>query len=450
MQDLTSGSIPAQLTRLTVPMFLGIASMILASMVETVFIGVLGASELAAFSFTFPLVMGLSSISMGLGIGASSLIARAQGAGDKDRVRLLATHAMILTGFLVAVLTAAAYLFQHHLFDAMGATPDIIPLVDGYMNIWVLGLPLFTLPMVASTILRSVGNARLPGLIMTSTSAIGIVIAPLLIFGLLGLPEYGLFGSAITHVVIGVYRATFMGWVLIRTERLIVFDGRAVRGVVASAREILRIALPSMLSQLIAPVSMGIILALLAAHGAEVVAGFGITSRIEMLLMMVMMALSSSVGPFVGQNWGAGKTERIHEGLAVSYRFCLVWGLVCLALLGGFGDNLVALVNDDAALVESAGWYLTIVPVSFGVLGVGMISASVFTALGKPLPPMIMSLMRMLVVYVPLALWFDSLWGYIGIFIATLVANVVMGLTAFFWGRHLLAQVESGAVVVGR
>jgi Na+-driven multidrug efflux pump len=220
--------------------------------------------------------------------------------------------------------------------------------------------------------------------------------------------------------------------------------------VVASAREILRIALPSMLSQLIAPVSMGIILALLAAHGAEVVAGFGITSRIEMLLMMVMMALSSSVGPFVGQNWGAGKTERIHEGLAVSYRFCLVWGLVCLALLGGFGDNLVALVNDDAALVESAGWYLTIVPVSFGVLGVGMISASVFTALGKPLPPMIMSLMRMLVVYVPLALWFDSLWGYIGIFIATLVANVVMGLTAFFWGRHLLAQVESGAVVVGR
>ena len=81
-QDLTKGSVGAHLTRMTIPMFLGISSMIVASMVDTIYIGIVGAAELAAFSFTFPLIMGLSSVSMGIGTGAASLIARAQGVGD--------------------------------------------------------------------------------------------------------------------------------------------------------------------------------------------------------------------------------------------------------------------------------------------------------------------------------------------------------------------------------
>jgi Na+-driven multidrug efflux pump len=113
---------------------------------------------------------------------------------------------------------------------------------------------------------------------------------------------------------------------------------------------------------------------------------------------------------------------------------------LCFIFLAPFGDDLVALINDDAKLVESAGWYFLLVPVTFGLLGVGMISGSLFVALGKPLPTTVMSLFRMIVVYIPLAILFDEYWGYIGIFIATSVANVIMGCVAFFWSRNMLAR----------
>ena len=195
-----------------------------------------------------------------------------------------------------------------------------------------------------------------------------------------------------------------------------------------------------MLSNLIGPVSMGITLALLANHGESIVAAFGIASRFEMLLMMILGALSSSVAPFVGQNWGARQIERIHEGLRLAYGFCLFWGVVCMATLGPFGDTLVSLINEEPQMVAAAALFLLIVPVSFGPLGVGQVAGSVFVALGKPLPPTILSIARTVVVYVPMAFLFDHLWGYMGIFIALLVSNVLFGVASWWWGRIMLSR----------
>ena len=202
----------------------------------------------------------------------------------------------------------------------------------------------------------------------------------------------------------------------------------------------MHIALPSMLSSLIGPVSIGITIALLAAHGDVIVAAFGVVSRIEMLVTMILGALASSVAPFVGQNWGAKQDDRIKEGLSIAYRFCLLWGVVCFIVLGLFGDNLVSLINDDKQLIEAAGWFMIIVPISFGLMGVGQVAASVFIALGKPLPPTILSILRTVVVYIPMAIVFDGYWGYMGIFIALMVANVLFGGAAYAWGRVMLRR----------
>ncbi|MCH7743087.1 MAG: MATE family efflux transporter [Proteobacteria bacterium] len=439
-QDLTKGSVSGHLTRMTIPMFLGISSMILASMIDAIYIGIVGAAELAAISFTFPLIMALSSISMGIGTGAASLIARAQGAGERHRAQRFATHALMITMMLVLALMVAAYLYLAPIFSMMGAQPEILPLVVEYMSIWIFGLPLFTLPMVASNALRAVGNAKVPGYVMTTASAVQIVIAPLLIFGLLGLPELGFTGAAWASILSGMIRTLGMFSILVFGERLILPLSRMFMDFVVSTRAILYIGLPSMLNSLIGPVSMAIVIRLLSSHGPEVVAGFGITSRFEMLVMMILMSLSSSVGPFVGQNWGARKIDRIYAALKVCYRFCLAWGLACFILLAPFGDNLVALVNDETKLVESAGWYFALVPVTFGLLGIGMVSGSLFVALGRPLPTTVLSLLRMIVVYIPLAILFDHYWGYIGVFLATGVANVIMGGVAFYWSRRTLAR----------
>ncbi|MBT3625823.1 MAG: MATE family efflux transporter [Gammaproteobacteria bacterium] len=437
--DLTKGAVGAQLTRMTIPYFLGISSMILASMIETIYIGILGAKELAAYSFMFPVIMALTSISMGVGIGASSLIARAEGEGNREQVKKLATHTVFLTLALTLVLSFSTYFYLEFFYAAMGAEGEVLQLVVAYAEIWVVfGLVSFTIPMVSSTVLRALGIAKLPGYIMTITSGVQLVVSPVLIFGLFGVPAQGLLGSAYGFLIIGFIRIIAFG-VLVARENILLTRG-VFSGWLLSARAIMHIALPSMLSSLIGPISIGITIALLAAHGDVIVAAFGVVSRIEMLVTMILGALASSVAPFVGQNWGAKQDDRVQEGLSIAYRFCLFWGVLCFIVLGLFGGNLVGLINDDEQLIEAAGWFMIIVPISFGLMGIGQVAASVFIALGKPMPPTVLSILRTVVVYIPMAIVFDRYWGYIGIFISLMVANVLFGVAAYAWGKIMLRK----------
>ncbi|MBT5701627.1 MAG: MATE family efflux transporter, partial [Gammaproteobacteria bacterium] len=416
-----------------------ISSMILASMIETIYIGILGAKELAAYSFMFPVIMALTSISMGVGVGASSLIARAEGEGDRRQVKRLATHTVFLTLALTLLLSCSTYFFLEFFYASMGAEGEVLQLVVAYAEIWVVfGLVSFTIPMVSSTVLRALGIAKVPGYIMTITSGVQLIVSPILIFGLFGVPAQGLLGSAYGFLIIGIIRIIAFA-VLVANENILLTTD-VLKGWLLSAKAIMHIALPSMLSSLIGPVSIGITIALLAAHGDVIVAAFGVVSRIEMLVTMILGALASSVAPFVGQNWGAKQDDRIKEGLSIAYRFCLLWGVVCFIVLGLFGDNLVSLINDDKQLIEAAGWFMIIVPISFGLMGVGQVAASVFIALGKPLPPTILSILRTVVVYIPMAIVFDRYWGYMGIFIALMVANVLFGGAAYAWGRVMLRR----------
>ena len=168
-----------------------------------------------------------------------------------------------------------------------------------------------------------------------------------------------------------------------------------------------------------------------------VVAGFGVATRIESVSVMVLFALSASIGPFVGQNWGAGRPERVREGLRVAYLFCIGWGLLVAVPLLLFGEAISGVVDESSPVIRTAAWYLAVVPWSYGLWGVLMMASASFNALGKPLPSTALSFSRMFVLYVPLAYLLDQMLGYHGIFIATAISNCVMGVLGFLWFRHL-------------
>jgi Na+-driven multidrug efflux pump len=140
-----------------------------------------------------------------------------------------------------------------------------------------------------------------------------------------------------------------------------------------------------------------------------------------------------SVAPFIGQNWGAERYDRVQKALSLCNGFSILWGLFAFVMMILFGEIIVSLINEDPLVVEPAARYLVIIPISIGFLGITMTATQSFNALGKPVPPLIISILQMLIVYVPLALIGDYLWGYIGIFIAFTVTNVLIGLLSWFW-----------------
>jgi putative MATE family efflux protein len=413
-------------------MFLGISSMIVASMIDTIYIGWIGTRELAAVSFSFPVVMGLSSVSMGLGVGATSIMARAIGGGKREASFTLGTHTLVLVMLLVVSLAVGGWLSGGRLFSAMGADAVLLPLVLDYMNIWFFGLPLFAAPMVAMNMLRATGNARTPGVLMSAGALLQVAIAPALIFGIPGLLEgIGYLGSAWAFVV--SRGLTAIATILVLQQRHMFQPIGALASMLNSWREVLRIGIPSMLTNLIGPVSMSVAFWFLAPHGHAVVAAFGIAVRVESLALMILMSLSSSLSVLVGQNWGRHQYSRIRKGLGLSYRFSFAWGVFALALLGGFGAGIVGVINDNPDVIRATHDYLLIVPLSYALLGVSMMAGSCFIALGRPMPSLVLSIGRMLLLFVPLAWLGDLLWGYRGVFGAMALANLIVAAVGYFW-----------------
>ncbi len=404
-------------------------------MLEIGFIGQLSTQHLAAITFTFPVTMILSSIALGIGIGTSSVIARSVGGGGTSEVQRLGTHAMLLVFFSMTLLLLIGYLSIDPVFLMLGASPDLLPLIHSYLDIYYPTMLLFTMTMVAGNIMRANGNANVPGLVMTLGALANLAIDPILIFGWFGAPRMELAGAAVAAAISRFGTAAVLIYYVHRGG--MITSRNLFAGFTSSARRIMQVGFPAMATQLIGPVSGAIITRMLAGHGEVVVAGFGVATRIESVSVMILFALSASIGPFVGQNWGAGHPDRVRQGLRVTYQFCIGWGLLIALPLLLFGEAISGLVDDSAPVIRTAAWYLAVVPWSYGLWGVLMMASASFNALGKPLPSTALSFSRMFVLYIPLAYLLDELLGYHGIFIATAISNGVMGALGFLWFRRV-------------
>ncbi len=438
--DLTQGSVPSALAKLTAPMVMGVSSMILVQTIEMAFIGQLSTQHVAAITFTFPLAMVLTSVALGISIGTSSVIARTVGAGDQTEVARLGTHSLILVGGLMLVLSFLAWLAIDPLFTAMGASESLLPLIHSYLDIYLPGTALFILTMLAGSVMRANGNANIPGIVMTAGALLNLALDPILIFGWFGLPRLELAGAAWAMTITRLLTTIVMLY-YVTTGRMVDFKQGFAR-FTESTRRILHVGIPAMATQLIGPVTAAIITAMLARHGEVVVAGFGIAGRLEAVAAIMMFALSGSIGPFVGQNWGAGEVDRVPLGVRAAYQFCLLYGLAMAIPLFFFGSEIAGLIDDEPSALVAAAFYLAVVPWSYAFWGVLMMASASFNALGKPLPSTALAFARMFIVYIPLAMILNHYYGYQGIFIATALSNVVLGIAGWLWFRQQLAGMK--------
>lgn len=435
--QLTEGPVALTLARLSLPMFIAMFAMMGLNIVDTYFIGQLGTEQLAAMGFTLAVVMAVNSLNMGIGIGTTAVIARVIGRGDGHKARLITVNAIVLSIAVALSIVAIGLATIRPLFSAMGASDDVLEYVRQYMTIWYLGLPLIVIPQVGNSGIRAAGNTKTPAMIMISVLVLNAVLDPLFIFGFGPVPAYGLRGAALATVIA---QATAMVISLLVLSRmgLFAFERQRFADVLRDWGKILQIAVPAATTQLIAPISTGIITAIVAGYGVAAVAGFGVASRLELLAIMFVMAMGAALVPFIGQNWGAGLKLRVSKAIRAAIIFAVSWGLFVWVAALVFGAPIARVFNDNPDVIAVVVAYMAIVFPSYALLGAMQTVTNSFNALHRPLQSLTISIVRMFVLYVPLAYLGAALWDLTGVWWAAFVANSIAGLTAIIWLRRTL------------
>lgn len=441
---MTQGSIPKTLTSLTIPMMLGMISMVAFNLVDTYFVGKLGKTQLAALSFTFPVIMVIFSLMQGLGIGATALISKSIGKNDREKAARETTDSLVLSLVISGFFIVIGLFTVKPTFELLGAGTDILPYVSEYMTIWYFALFFVITPFIGNSAIRATGDAKTPSLIMIFAVIINAVLDPLLIFGYEPFPAMGLKGAALATAISRGMTMILSIWVLVVREKLLVTKIPTWRVISSCWKAILFIGLPSGFSKMVIPLATGVVTALLAMHGDEAVAAFGVGSRIEFLAMSLLFALSFSIGPFTGQNFGAGKFDRITSALKYANQFSIIWGLLMATILFFVARPLAAVFTEDSAVIEHTVLYLQIIPIAFGLQGIVQNVNSNLNTLNKPIEASVIIIFQMLIFGIPV-LYFGSKWyGIPGIFMALSITYIVGGLISIVLNKKYVSKISKG------
>ena len=433
---LIEGPVGRHLVDMTVPTLFGIFTMMAQTFADAYFIGQVGDRELAALSFAFPILMIVTSVAIGLGAGTSSVVARAVGSHNHRRARRLATDSLLLSFIITASICVVGVATIGSLFRLMGAPEDMIPMISAYMTILYSGVPFVVVGMVGISSMRATGETRLPGMLMVMAAIANVILDPLLIFGVGPFPRMELNGAA--TAALAARGAMCIGSLYFLYHRLdmLTFKRPDPGELRKSWVDILHVGIPAAGTNVIIPIATGVITAMIARYGPEAVAGFGVATRIEAVTLVVFYSMSAIIGPFVGQNMSAGKADRIFLALRLCVLFCLGFGLVIAAMLALGSSWLPTLFSDNPDVTRVAALFLWIAPVSYGTYGMVMVMNASFNGMGKPMPAVMVSVARMAIIYVPLAIVSNHFFGIAGIFGSYAIANVVAGIFSYAWARR--------------
>jgi putative MATE family efflux protein len=430
---LLSAPINLTLRKMTVPMVFGLFAIIMFNVVDTFFISLLGTEALAAVSFTFPITFAVNSITLGLGVGIAALVARLLGQGDHQDAARVSSHGLILAVFMVMAVGWLGAATINPVFSALGASDNLLPLIHDYMQVWYLTIPLLVVPMAGNAAIRATGDTKTPAKIMMISGVINGVLDPLLIFGLGPFPELGVQGAAIASAVSWAGALIAALSILIRRERLLMA---------------LKIGMPAGMTNALNPAAGAILMMMLASQGTESVAAYGAAQRIEAILLIVMMAMTSSLTPLMSQNFGAQYHQRAFQALFSAMRFAILFQFALYLSLWPFIDLIANLFSDDVRVQQEIAHYLMVVPASYGLQGTLMLLVGGLNAMKRSLHSFACNLVRLFVFLVPCAWLGGMVNGTHGLFAGIAVANLLAGIMAYLYAVVLRRQTLAASLSV--
>ena len=424
-KNLLEGPITKSIFKLALPVIGANVLQTVYQLIDTFWVGRLGAEAVAAVSLSFPILFFLNSLALGMAMAGSILVAQYNGAKDQAKINLAASQTLSLVSLVALGITAIGLLISNFLLSYLTNDPLVLEQADAYLKISFLATLSVFIYFVFQSVLRSVGEVRLPIIIVLVTVIINFFLDPLFMFGWGPIPALG---------VAGVAWATFI------TESLSAFIGLALLllgtyGIKLRwhclkprknfVKKIFKLGLPSSLEMSSRSLGMFLMTFLVSTFGTLVVASFGIGARVLSFVIIPSMGFAIAVSTLVGNNLGAQQLKRtakiVRTGLKIGF-----FTLTGIGLLTFLGAQYLAtfFVPSEPEVIAIATKFIRIMSISFGCIGYQMVVLGSYKAAGRTTTSMLLAIIHTFILFTSaylLAHIFRK--GELGIWLAYPIAN---------------------------
>ncbi len=407
MKDLTQGPIPAHLISIAVPIFAGMVFQTLYFLVDLYFVASLGDAPLAGVGSAGNLTMVIIALTQMLGVGTVALVSHAAGRKDQPDANLIFNQSVLLSALLGLITIVAGYGLTETYVRSLAADEAVAAAGITYLHWYLPGLALQFAMVAMGSALRGTGIVKPTMIVQILTVVLNTIFAPIFIAGWGTHHAFGAAGAGFASTLAVAIGVVFLWFYFARLEHYVAIDTRQWVPNLGTWRRILNIGLPAGGEMLMIFVVVAIIYWAIREFGAPTQAGFGIAQRVMQALFVPVMAVSFAAAPVAGQNFGAGRPDRVKETFRAAAWISTALMLIDTLLCVWRADSLVRLFSSDPAAIAVGDTYLRILSWNFVATGLVFTCSSLFQALGNSWPSLISSGTRVALYLIP-AIWLGS------------------------------------------
>ncbi|MBU9724544.1 MATE family efflux transporter [Diplocloster modestus] len=428
------------LITMSLPMVISMLVQALYNVVDSMFVAMIGEDALTAVSLAFPIQSLMIAVSTGTGVGINALLSRSLGEKNFKEANRAAENGVFLGILSYLAFALFGVFFSRIFFETQTNDAQIIQYGTEYLMICtIFSLGIF-MQITFERLMQSTGRTIYNMITQGTGAVINIVLDPILIFGLLGFPKMGVAGAA-AATVIGQTVSMLMSFYFNEKKNVeIKLKVRGFRPNAKTIRNIYAVGFPSIIMQSISSVMTFGVNKILLMFSSTAVSVFGVYFKLQSFIFMPIFGLNNGMVPIVAYNYGARNRKRIMDTVKLSTILAVGIMLVGVFIFEIFPEQLLKLFNASEQMLQIGVPALRIISLSFVFAGVSITVVSVFQALGNGIYSLIISIVRQLVIILPVAYLFAITIGLGAVWFAfpiSEIASIIMTLLMF---RHMYRQ----------
>jgi putative MATE family efflux protein len=426
------------LVNLSLPATIGMMVNALYNLVDTIFVGRgVGAIAIGGLTIAFPIQMVIMAFAQMIGIGAASAISRSLGAKDLEKADYAAGNSFLCVIVLSSIIATIGLIFTEPMLRIFGSTETILPYAKDYITIILWGSIFFSFAMSANNLIRAEGNAKIAMVSMLIGAILNMILDPIFIF----IFKLGIKGAALATII-----SQFISFLYILTY---LYSGKSslkiklhhLKPKIHIIFEILTVGSAAFFRQVTGSVVAIVVNNSLRIFGGDIALIIvGILHRVTMFVFMPLFGVIQGMQPIVGFNYGAKKLDRVKEAIKLSLITTIVIAIFGWLIAELFPFAIISIFTHDAEVIEKGSNVIRIVLSMIPVIGIQIVGAALFQSLGKAVPSLILSLLRQVLLFIPLVIILPRVFnlGLLGIWLAYPAADILsVILTALFLRSEL-------------